>query len=201
MAQLSITLVNEIQRLVKNCTKKRIMLLQVAVARSKMKKKLTIASGVLALFSAGTITTVIIKLFGNEVLPILAAVSAAISGIISLILSAYYTDDETSKIYEGSSKYLLLRDKAYRLLINPTISNKEAFSALEKFGHDYFEYDSLYSKFSQYVDKNNLPLSTEPDRVYPNKHIDLNIVNEAVEAEMEEFNREVSRLDISDDGV
>ncbi len=150
MAKLSDKILAELQRIVLNCTMKRELLLQSAISKSKMKKGLTISSGILALFSAGTITSVIVKYFGNETLQILAAITAALSGILSLILTIYYAEENTSKIFEGASKYLLLRDKAYRLLIRPNNSNDKLFDDLATLQTEYAQLDEPFSKYVRY---------------------------------------------------
>ena len=143
----SLEIKDGVKRVVTNCAMKREMLLHDALSRSKQKKRLTFISGLLALFSAGTITTVIVKFFDNEVLQIIAAFTAATSGFISLMTSVYYVEEETSKIFLGSSKYLALRDKAYRLLIQPNTTNEQIFKELENLLVEYAQLDESYSKY------------------------------------------------------
>ncbi|MCH7410188.1 hypothetical protein MM239_12340 [Belliella sp. DSM 111904] len=130
-----------------NCTKKRQMLLQNAISKAKVRKRLAVTSGILALLSAGAITSVLIKFLGNEILQIVGAFSAALSGFISLLITSNYKEEETSIIFEGSSKYLLLRDKAYRILINPNISQKLIFNNLDALQTEYGNLDGIYSKY------------------------------------------------------
>src|SRR6202012_4854697 len=74
----------EIDRLESNASMRRDMLFDSAINREKVKKTLTIISGVLALFSATAITTILTKLVGSIAVQVLAALSAFASGIISL---------------------------------------------------------------------------------------------------------------------
>ncbi|MFN2440491.1 MAG: hypothetical protein ABR503_14905, partial [Chitinophagaceae bacterium] len=140
----------ETKRIVLNCTQKRELLLQSAISKSKSKKGLTITSGILALFSAGAITSVIVKYFGNDFLQIIAAITAALSGILSLILSIYFSEENTSKIFEGASKYLTLRDKTYRLLLKPNNTNEKFYEELSILQSEYAQLDEPYSKYVHY---------------------------------------------------
>ncbi len=99
MVRIYDKLLFELERLIENSTMKREMLLQSALSKAKIKKGLNITSGVLALFSAGAITTVLVKYLGNETQQIIAALTVAISGFISLIITAYYAEQDTSKIF------------------------------------------------------------------------------------------------------
>jgi len=91
-------LLSELQRIVINCTTKRELLLQSAIRRTRIKKNLTISSGLLSLLSAGAITTVLVKYLGNDILQIIAAAAAALSGIFSLILTINYAEENTTNI-------------------------------------------------------------------------------------------------------
>jgi hypothetical protein len=193
MAKINDKLLSELERLVANCTMKREMLLQSALSKAKVKKALNITSGVLALLSAGAITTVLVKYFGNETLQIIAALTAAISGFISLLITAYYVEEETSKIFEGSSKYLSLRDKAYRLLINPNASNEQVFNDLANLQSEYAQYDGSYSKYTRYK-KSLRPRSKYSSQIPPSLSRQQKKVDQAIDVEMKNFDKEVASL-------
>lgn len=203
MAKINDNILSELQRTVMNCTMKRELLLQSAISKSKTKKGLTISSGILALFSAGTITSVIVKYFGNETLQIIAAITAALSGILSLVLTIYYAEENTTKIFEGASKYLLLRDKAYRLLIKPNNSNDKIFDDLANLQTEYAQLDEPFSKYIRYkktfrgsflMDRH----SSQPPAILTMLNKDKikrqNKIDAAVNTEFDNFEKELSAI-------
>ena len=108
---------DEIERLTIKAANRRAKLQKAAYRALLIKKRLSVFSGVLALVSAGTITTVLVAAFGERVLQILAAATSALSGAIVLVTSSYFRDADVTSMFAGSSKYLALRQKANRLLI------------------------------------------------------------------------------------
>lgn len=141
---------DEIKRLVINCMLKRQVLQKSGIKRTNRKKGLSVLSGILALFSAGAIASVLVKYFGNEIIQTIAAISAFISGILTLLVTIYYTDDETSKILEGSSKYLDLRERISNLKLNPTITKQEKYEAIVVLKAEYSNLDNIYSQYEIY---------------------------------------------------
>ena len=122
------------------------MLLNVALDRYKIHRWLSITSGILALISAGAITTVLTKLVGSSVFQIVAAITAFCSGIISII-SSNYKDDETSKIFAGSSKYLDLRNRTIAVILHPDKNEKEYNKQLIHLENEYVNLDAQYSRY------------------------------------------------------
>jgi len=55
---------------------------------------LNVLAGILSLTSAAAITAVINKYFTSDGVQIIAAIIAAVSGIISLLLTTYFDDGE-----------------------------------------------------------------------------------------------------------
>lgn len=209
MSKVNVKIIREIERIVLNSTKKREMLLQNALSRSKMKRRLTISSGILALFSAGAITTVIVKYYGNETLQIIAAITATISGFLSMTITIYYAEEVTSKIFEGSSKYLSLRDKAYRLLIHPNSSIEQTYSDLANLQTEYAQLDESFSKYTRFKKtflakrrerrfKRNLQNEQEGPvfMINPRKNFSVQRarVQKVLDNEEENFKREVALL-------
>ncbi len=150
MVNNNTNLTNEIRRLALNCMLKREMLQRSGILRTSRKKGLSVLSGVLALLSAGAIASVLVKYFGNESIQILAALSAFVSGILTLVVTIYYTDDETSKILEGSSKYLDLRERISNLNLNPAITDLEKYASIVALKDEYYNLDNIYSQYETY---------------------------------------------------
>ncbi len=86
MPKITEELIYEIERLVGNASLRREMLLTSGLRKSRVKRLLTIISGVLALFSAGTVAGVLTEIVGGKGMQVMAALTAGVSGIISLIL-------------------------------------------------------------------------------------------------------------------
>jgi hypothetical protein len=138
---------SELIRLTENAALRREGLLISGLRKSRLRKALNATAGVLALLSAGTITGVIADFFGDNNVQLLAAVVAGVSGTISLIVTAYFSDDETVAMLIGSSKYLGLRESVYRLVVNPRISDEERFRSLADLQDEYARLDETYSRF------------------------------------------------------
>ncbi|MCP5107739.1 MAG: hypothetical protein GY950_30405 [bacterium] len=138
----------ELIRLTESAAMRREDLLLSGLRKSRKRKALNIAAGVLALISAGAITTVVADLFEEKrVQQIIAALVAGLSGMISIIISAYFNDDEILSMLTGSSKYLALRESVYRLVIDPSISNEERFQILSQLQDEYSKLDETYSRY------------------------------------------------------
>jgi hypothetical protein len=139
-------LTEELKRLAVSASVRREDLLLVGLKKTRTKKSLALLSGMLALFSAGSVTAVITRVFGSSALQI-AAVSAALSGIISLFIQIYFSDEDLVRIFTGSSNYLSLRDNAYRAFINDTLSDSERYESLSNLQSNYAELDKTYSRY------------------------------------------------------
>ena len=141
------TLAAELERLTSNATLRREDLLLTALRKAARRKALTIGAGVLALTSAGTITTVVAKVFGSTSVQLLAALTAAVSGTGSLLIAAYYGDDVVLTMLSGSAKYLALRENVYRLVVHPNISDPERFKRLAELQNEYARLDETFSRY------------------------------------------------------
>jgi hypothetical protein len=180
----------ELERLTANSAMRREDLLRSALAKSRAKKLLSILAGVLALLSAGAMTAVFSKLFGQEGLQYLAALIALVSGIISLFVTSYFGDDEILSRLAGSSKYLSLRDSVFRLAINEDIPDKQKFRLLADLQEEYSDLDSAYSKyFSLFRRGSTLSLQQLPLR----HRVSEVRVREAAESDVEELHRRIER--------
>jgi hypothetical protein len=140
-------LTREIERLTRNAARKREDLLRRGLRDGARRKSLTVAAGVLALSSAGAITTVITNVFGSTFVQVVAAISAAVSGIVSLLITSYYGDDSVLTMLTGSAKYLALRENVYRLVLQPDISDSDRFQRLSELQQEYASLDEKYSRF------------------------------------------------------
>jgi len=137
---------NALQNLADLAKVRREILLDVALHRHLIHKRLSMTSGILALISAATITSVLTKLVGSFNFQIIAAILAFTAGIISLI-SSNYKDDETSKIFSGSAKYLELRNKIIAFTLNPINTEAEFNKHLEVFEMEYVKLDGDFSRY------------------------------------------------------
>jgi len=88
------TLKSEFERLTRNATIRREDLFRSAQKKARRRKMLNVLAGILSLTSAAAITAVINKYFTSDGVQIIAAIIAAVSGIISLLLTTYFDDGE-----------------------------------------------------------------------------------------------------------
>jgi hypothetical protein len=138
---------SEIGRLTQNAAIHREDLLWSALRKSRWRKVLSIAAGVLSLTSGGAITLVLTRAFGAKGVEIIAAMVAFLSGATTLAITAYFTDEETLTMLNGSSKYLALRESVYRLVVDPSISDEGRFTELSLLQKEYARLDESYSRF------------------------------------------------------
>ncbi len=176
----------ELERLTANAALRREDLLLSGLRKSRRRKALNIAAGILALLSAGAITTVIADIFGNKGLQLAAAIVAGVSGAISLVITAYFSDDEILSMLNGSSKYLALRESVYRLVINPRITDEECFDVLSEL---QAEYSKLDETFSRYFSLNSGRSSKRPPPV--GRWRDLSRAHNAMDNDVEELHRKM----------
>jgi hypothetical protein len=160
-----------------------------------MKKALTILSGVLALFSAGAIATVLADVFGASGTQTVAAITAAISGVISLVMGTYYNDDDIVNLFTGSSKYLALRDNVYRLIIHQQIDDEERYKRLGDLQKEYATLDETYSRF---FSKSSALLSTRESKrplLDLSRPVDRQRVSAAARREVERLHDEIAHVE------
>lgn len=192
----------EIERLTSNSATRRADLLQSAHRKLRMKKILSIISGVLALGSAGAITTALIATLGDRGLEILAAIIAALSGTITLVISSYFSEEDVASMFTGSSKYLALRENVYRLVIHPTITEEERFTILTELQKEYAELDESYSRFfsnyGTYTGSEAISFGEEYQysSMSPVPHLNINDpkILEAEQREIEQVRKELDQM-------
>ncbi|QDT98059.1 hypothetical protein [Gimesia aquarii] len=191
----------EIERLTTNSATRRADLLQSAHRKLHMKKILSIISGILALGSAGAITTALVATLGDRGLEIVAAIIAALSGTITLVISAYFSEEDVASMFTGSSKYLALRENVYRLVIHPTITEEERFTILTELQKEYAELDESYSRFfsnyGSFTGSEAISFGTEDYQYSSMRPMpQLNIIDpKLLEAEQRELERVRNELD------
>jgi len=137
----------EFERLKANAAARRADLLDSGLRKSRQRKLLTIVAGVLALTSAATITAFLTKLFGVNGMQTFAALIALVSGTISLVTAAHYSEDDIVGRLAGASKYLALRDSVIRLAIDPDYPDKQRRKAFAVLQSEYTGLDAAYSKY------------------------------------------------------
>src|SRR3974377_1300867 len=124
------TAVADLETVAEACRGKATTLLFFANQRTTVRKFLNIAAGVLALFSAASITAVIAELTSSFGVKVVAASVAFLSGIITLVVSSFFDEREIQKAHEGAAKFMSLRDQAHLATRRPDISEKQAFAEL-----------------------------------------------------------------------
>jgi len=117
----------------------------------------SILAGILALTSAGAIAAVMSKLLGDMVVQLIAAITAGASGVVSLLIATYYSDDTVFNMLLGSTKFLTLRENVYRLVIHPNMSDADRFARLGEFQTEYVRLDETYSRYFAFGSPSNMP--------------------------------------------
>jgi hypothetical protein len=140
-------IIAELWRIVENCSQKRKGLLRLAARTARTRKWLSLTAGILALFSAGSAITVLINEATNGLMNVLTPLLATASGIISVLSSLTLKDTEQQQLYEGAARYLGLRDRTHRLLMNKGLATKQAEAALEEIQKNYAELDATYMRY------------------------------------------------------
>jgi hypothetical protein len=196
-AEMKDRLIEEIGRLTVNAAKKRQDLQETALRKGKRRKALTVLAGILALTSAGAITTVMSIAFGNIGIQLAAALTAAVSGIVSLLITSYYSDNTVFNMLQGSAQYLALRENIYSLVIQPKMSDAERFRLLKEFQSQYIRLDENYSQYFSVGDSlySSLPPPLPGDQAIAKS------VNTAERQEREHLRQELDKPGaLSEDG-
>ncbi len=137
----------ELWRIIENSTRKRKGLLLIATENVRNRRRLSLLAGVLALLSAGSITSLLADALPRGVMTVLAALFATASGFLSLLTSLTLKDTELEQLYEGASRYLNLRDRCHRMLLNKALTSKQAETGLEEVQKSYADLDGLFTRF------------------------------------------------------
>jgi hypothetical protein len=137
----------ELRRLQKNCDSRRTILWWVGEGKLKLKRRLSALSGILALFSAGAISMVPAQFTSEGVWQIIAAISAAVSGLIILIITAFHSDDDIKSISIGTSEYLALRNKMTTILFDEKMTSDKRLGLITEIMREYAELDKTYTQY------------------------------------------------------
>lgn len=136
-----------LRALTRNAAGRREELLASGLEKSHRRKILNIVAGILSLISAGAITAVLANIVGKNAVQVTAALVALFSGTISLVVTSYFSDDEIVNLFNGSSKYLGLRESVNRLAVSPTMTDPERFEELSRLQDAYAKLDETYSRY------------------------------------------------------
>lgn len=136
-----------LQGVAQGCSAKRTALAKAGMRRSAWRKGLHLTSGILALLSGAGISAIIAKLTTSMAVQVFSAVIAFASGLITIVMAGYFDEKETAKIYDGAGKFLALRDQAMLVLSRPDVTEKQAYSALEKIRADYAKHSQEFDRF------------------------------------------------------
>lgn len=131
----------ELRRIVDNCSRMRQALLRLAGRTSRSRRRLSLASGVLALVSAS-----VPSLGLGPTGTVVAALLAVAAGTISLLLSVTLKDTEVGRLHEGAARYLSLRDRTYRVLMSKAMPADQAGAAVADAQQAYADLDKEYRK-------------------------------------------------------
>src|ERR1044071_2288340 len=138
----------EFRRLRDNAGDKLEKLLRIAFKQTRLRKRLNIAAGVMALLSAASITALLGDFTSALAIKIVAAIFSTASGLISLMVNTGYKENEVAELNIGAAGYLNLRERAHRIPLDPKIDDVAAYSALGELQDLYGELDV---KFQRYV--------------------------------------------------
>jgi len=174
---------SELDRLVRNATARREILLVSGLLRARVRRALNVVSGILALSSAGAIAAVLAKVAGQESTQIAAAISAGASGVTSLLVANYFEESDALNRLTGASKYLVLRDNVYRLLIRPGLTDEQRLTLLAEMQAEYARLDEGYNRY--FPSKHSRTAPGLPRRISDQQ------IHEAVEIEMGHFRQEL----------
>jgi hypothetical protein len=196
-------LVDEIERLVLNASVRRQAFLTTARRKSAIKRLLTFVSGLLALLSAAAITSVLTDFVGGKGLQIVAAASAAISGVSSLILAVYINETDIAQMFNAATSFLSLRERVHLLSLDPAMTSAQVYEALKNLQQEYAELDAKYQKHYQKSGWSRQPSSFRP---IPKKSRKIRVTTQAlgsgsVRSEIKQLNdkEDVSVVDNSED--
>ena len=103
---------SDIKKIAENADQKRTALWILAERKLRWERRLRILSGIMALVSGASITTLFGK-FTNELLTqIFSAVVALLAGILTLVASIHFDIREIVRMYEAMSKFQKIRNSA-----------------------------------------------------------------------------------------
>ena len=137
----------ELEALAKRAQSKRARLARAAKRKSILGRSLTLSAGVLALLSAGSITAIITEITSSMTVKVLSACLGFLSGMISLVMTSFFDEKETNRLFEGATRFLSLRDQVELVRLQPNLTEKQAFEALKKLRTDYEKYSAEYDRF------------------------------------------------------
>jgi hypothetical protein len=137
----------EFGRLADKAQLKRLQLEKYARRRTSIAKCLHLVAGAFALVSASSITAVISDFTNLMTVKISSAALGFVSGFITLVFSTYFDEKETQRIFDGSTKFLKIREEAHLIGMRPDTTEKQAYTLLAKLQADYVEFSKEFDHF------------------------------------------------------
>lgn len=128
---------------------KRVLLMTKAQKRVGRKKAIYVISGSLALLSGGTASALVAPAADFIGVKIMAAALAFVSGVISLVTTAFFDEKETAKMNEGGGRYGELRDRA-DVILNSRVRKVTELDA--SYGRLSEQQSKLQQEFDQWID-------------------------------------------------
>jgi hypothetical protein len=128
---------------------KRVLLMSRAQKRTGRKKVIYVVSGSLALLSGGTASALVAPAADVIGVKIMAAALAFVSGVISLVTTAFFDEKETAKMNEGAGRYGELRDRADVILGSRVRQVKELDAIFNRLTE---QQSKLQQEFDQWID-------------------------------------------------
>jgi len=144
MAKISEDIREEIARLIENCTIKREVLFRTGSRKRKTRQLLTYLSGILALLSAGAVTTVLSTNLSETIMQWVAAIAATVSGILSLTIAVYNREEVITEMFNGAHDFLSLRTRVHMLLFDTKVPLAELNTSIRALNAEYIDLQSRY---------------------------------------------------------
>jgi hypothetical protein len=128
----------EIEKFRERCSRKRSALWRSAARKQKWQHGLHFGSGLVTLLSGGAVTSLLATVSGAQTLKIVGAIITLLSGILSLIASAYFDTREMQKMFKVAAQFGALREKFDILLDTlPTMPPQTAQKKFNELRKDY----------------------------------------------------------------
>jgi energy-converting hydrogenase Eha subunit A len=138
-----------IHNLRKACWQKRMVFIDVAARRQKWERNLHFASGLISLCSGASVAALLLLIVGKDYLKIVGSLIGALAGILSLVVTTYFSAKDNQKIFEGAAKYGALIDKLFLLI--DQIGVISAATIRERYERMSKEYSELAPHFDLYL--------------------------------------------------
>jgi hypothetical protein len=102
------------------------VLLAQARKRSRFRKAVNLGCGLIALMSGASIAAVISEFVSSFTVKVLSAAGALLSGSGTLLLTAYFDEEETNRMFVAAAQFLALESRATVERDHPGLSRMQA---------------------------------------------------------------------------